>query len=43
MLPIFLPVSGQLPTRTIPHHVDIGPEWLLLIGIGPGGKFPYIV
>ena len=42
-------VSGQLPTRTIPHHVDIGPDewfyWLEVVLVGscprdhdPGGQ-----
>ena len=43
-------VSGQLPTRTIPHHTGIGPdEWFnfvveVLVGNspmdrGPGGQY----
>ena len=39
-------VSGQLPTRTIPHHVDIGPdEWfyslvMVLVGSSPRDRGP---
>ena len=46
-----LPISGQLPTRTMPHHVDIGPdEWfyylivvwwgVVLVGSSPGDCGP---
>ena len=37
-------VSGQLPTRTIPHRTGIGPdEWfysvvVVLVGSCPGGE-----
>ena len=37
-------ISGQLPTRTIPHSTDIGPdEWfysvlVVLMGRCPGGE-----
>ena len=38
--PIFFAVSGQRPTRTIPHRAGIGPgERVLLLGNGPGGEF----
>ena len=39
-------VSGQLPTRTIPHRTGIGPdEWfdlliVVLVGRCPSGKLP---
>ena len=46
---ILITVSGQLPTRTVPHHTGIGPDewfyWMLVVLVGscprdggPGGQ-----
>ena len=40
---MFIIVSGQLPTRTIPHRICIGPDewfyWLVVVLVGSCPKY----